>query len=202
MATKYKADLKAAEEILQELLDFKEHVETRIAMQKRKIAALRELSDMSDDADAPLGLVTGITDAVRSFMRASEPDRRLSLSMIAAGVETLGIPPQKNLLASVTTVVRRMVNDTKEIREYPGTPTTYSWIRKATLDLSQLLRADTLSGVYEGLNDNTLTALGLKPVPAWMGALSGKGLPAPPKRTSVTDYPPVTSNVTIRKRRP
>src|SRR5271155_121352 len=70
MATKYKADLKAAEEILQELLDFKEHVETRIAMQKRKIAALRELSDMSDDADAPLGLVTGITDAVRSFMRA------------------------------------------------------------------------------------------------------------------------------------
>ena len=106
MTHNYKAELEKARQELDQLLMDSELVQNLIAKQKRKIAALTELADGSEDSAAPLGLVDGITDAVRTVFRGAE--KPLNPAEVRTRVEALGLPPQKNILASIHTVIRRL----------------------------------------------------------------------------------------------
>lgn len=106
MTHNYKAELEKARQELSQLLMDAELVQNLIAKQKRKIAALAELADETEDSAAPLGLVEGITDAVRTVFRSAE--KPLNPAEVRTRVEALGLPPQKNILASVHTVIRRL----------------------------------------------------------------------------------------------
>jgi hypothetical protein len=106
MAQNYKAELEKARQELDQLLMDAELTQNLIAKQKRKIAALSELADVAEDSAPPLGLVEGITDAVRTVFRAAE--KPLNPAEVRTKVEALGLPPQKNILASIHTVIRRL----------------------------------------------------------------------------------------------
>ena len=103
---KSKSELEQAEEKLLELLSQVDALEFQIAKQKRMIAALRELSDESEDSGPSMGLVTGITDAIRTIVRSAE--KPLFPVEIAMRIERLGIPAQKNMLVSVHTILKRL----------------------------------------------------------------------------------------------
>jgi hypothetical protein len=103
---KLQSEREQAEGKLQEMLSQIDALEFQIAKQKRIVAALRELSDESDDAAPSMGLVTGITDAVRTVVRSAE--KPLFPVEIAIRVERLGIPTQKYLLVSVHTILKRL----------------------------------------------------------------------------------------------
>lgn len=103
---KSKSELEQAEEKLLEMLAAVDALEFQIAKQKRTIAALRELSDESEDSTPTMGLVKGITDAVRTVVRSAE--KPLFPVEIAVRIERLGIPEQKNMLVSVHTILKRL----------------------------------------------------------------------------------------------
>src|ERR1035438_5949073 len=103
---KSKSELEQAEEKLLELLSQVDALEFQIAKQKRMIAALRELSDESEDSGPSMGLVTGITDAIRTIVRSAE--KPLFPVEIAMRIERLGIPAQKNMLVSVHTILKTL----------------------------------------------------------------------------------------------
>jgi hypothetical protein len=106
MAKHHKAELQSEQAKLEGMLADLELLQTQIARQKRKVAALTELASMADDSEPPLGLVTGITDAVRTvFWSAEKP---LGPTDVATRVKALGLPPQLNMLASVHTIMRRL----------------------------------------------------------------------------------------------
>src|SRR5258708_1820105 len=111
MVRKYKSDLKEEQAKLEKMLCDLEALQVRIAKQKRLIAALAELADAAEDADPPTGLVTGITDAVRTVFWTGDA---LTPAEVRDRVQALGVPKQENLLASVHTVIRRLVEG-KEI---------------------------------------------------------------------------------------
>ncbi|MGD1215417.1 MAG: hypothetical protein ABR861_10580 [Terriglobales bacterium] len=120
MTNKYRADLVVAlNELLLMEAEFFE-MEKRIAKQKKRIAALHELAEGNDEAPAPMGLVQGITDACRTVFRAA--DEPLYPIQVKERVEALGLPPQQNLLASVHTVIRRLVaaNEIQEVSPIGG----------------------------------------------------------------------------------
>jgi hypothetical protein len=128
MTRNYKSELEEARRELTNMLMDAEAFQTRIAKQKRKVAALTELADVTEDSAAPLGLVEGITDAVRTVFRSAE--KPLSPAEVRTRVEALGLPAQKNILASVHTVIRRL-RESGEIEpvgdvEFGG---GYRWIR-------------------------------------------------------------------------
>ena len=106
MAERYKSDLEDATAKLNNLLVFREDLEARIAKQKKIVAALRELVKSDDEVPTTDRLVRGITDACRTVLRAA--GRPLLPIEVRDGVESLGVPPQANLLASVYTVLRRL----------------------------------------------------------------------------------------------
>lgn len=106
MANRRKSELEEANDKLQLMLVEQDELATRIAKQKRIIAALQELSELEEDSGPPVGLVTGITDACRTVLRAAE--KPLYPTEIRDRVEHLGVPEQRNLLASVHTVVKRL----------------------------------------------------------------------------------------------
>lgn len=109
MASHHKAELKAEQAKLDGMLADMESLQVRIAKQKRIIAALTELADSSEDSDPPTGLVSGITDAIRTvFWSAEKSEKSLKPTEIANRVKALGVPPQMNMLASVHTIVRRL----------------------------------------------------------------------------------------------
>ena len=116
VTNKYIADLTVAlnELLLKESDRFE--LETRIAKQKKKIAALSQLVHADDEGSAPTDLVQGITDACRTVFRATE--KPLLPIEVKNGVEALGLPPQQNLLASVHTVIRRLLA-AREVEEVP-----------------------------------------------------------------------------------
>lgn len=107
MAHHHKAELKEAEDTLQVMLVQQELLQEQIARQKRKVAALTELANEEEDSGAPVGLVTGVTDAVRTVLMAA--DKPLNPAQVRSKVEALGLPQQQNLLASVHTVIRRLL---------------------------------------------------------------------------------------------
>ena len=122
MTTKYKADFIAAVNELQRLEVAYFELGTQIAKQKKKVAALQELADLDDEGMAPIGLVDGITDACRTVFRAA--DKPLAAFQVKRRVESLGLPPQQNLTASIHTVIRRLVK-ANEIEEIPVGSGTY-----------------------------------------------------------------------------
>lgn len=130
----------AAKDRLELLLVEQDEIATRIAKQKRIMAALKELSNAEDDSGPPVGLVTGITDACRTAIRSAE--QPLLITEIRDRVEHLGVPDQRNLLASVHTVVRRL-KEGGEVREVPprvgSGPVKYEWNR-SVLRFSELLK--------------------------------------------------------------
>ena len=118
VTNKYKTDLAQALVELERLISTRIDLETQIAKQKKKVAALHELAETDEDAPAISGLVEGITDAVRTVFRAAE--KPLNPAEVRSRVEALGLPPQKNLLASIHTVIKRLL-DSGEI-EGAGDP--------------------------------------------------------------------------------
>jgi hypothetical protein len=107
MARDYKCELVQEQRKLEQMLADLDTLQARIARQKRIVAAHTELVNAIEDCPAPSGLVTGITDAVRTvFMGAEKP---LNPAEVKSRVESLGIPAQQNLLASVHTIIRRLL---------------------------------------------------------------------------------------------
>ncbi len=88
-------------------------LEMRIAKQKRVIAALTELNDIAEESQPPVGLVKGITDACKTAVIGA--GKALYPSEVRDRIKTLGFPEQKNLLASVHTVLKRLA-EAGEIR--------------------------------------------------------------------------------------
>ncbi len=113
--------------VLQELAEAREALEgmyvdldvlqVRIAKQKRVIAALTELANVAEDSPPPSDLVKGITDACKTAVLGA--GKAISPSEVRDRIKTLGIPEQKNLLASVHTVLKRLA-DAGEIKEAGG----------------------------------------------------------------------------------
>jgi hypothetical protein len=106
MASHHKAELKVEQAKLDGMLADLESLQIKIAKQKRVVAALTELAESSEDSDPPTGLVSGITDAVRTVFWSAE--KSIGPTEIANRVKALGVPPQMNILASVHTIVRRL----------------------------------------------------------------------------------------------
>jgi hypothetical protein len=109
--TKRQTELEEAQRELESLMMELQRAEMRVAKQKRIVAALYELYSVEEEnAPQPTGLVSGITDAVRTvFMgSASAGEKWLTVRQVAERVTALGIPPQSNLLASVHTVTKRL----------------------------------------------------------------------------------------------
>ena len=138
MAGRRKSELEVAIQKLERMLNEENDLATKIAKQKRVIAALRELADLEDESGPPVGLVKGLTDACRTVFRSAE--KPLLPTEVRDRVERLGVPEQRNLLASVHTVIRRL-KESREIREVPPKvswgPMKYEW-NKAMLRLSDL----------------------------------------------------------------
>jgi len=106
MAKHHKTELAAEHVKLAGMLADLEALQVRIAKQKRVVAALTELADSSEDSEPPTGLVSGITDAIRTVFWSAE--KSLGPNEIANRVKALGVPPQLNMLASVYTIIRRL----------------------------------------------------------------------------------------------
>jgi hypothetical protein len=132
------------QEALRELIRMsadREQLETKIAKQKKKVAALYELVQTDEGGSAIPGLVDGLTDACRIVLRAAE--RPLFPAEVRDRVQALGLPPQSNLLASVHTTLKRL-KDASEISELSlplqtgGMGVAYEWGRKTPLLLSLL----------------------------------------------------------------
>jgi hypothetical protein len=119
-------------------------LETRIAKQKKIVAALAELSRTDDDSPDLTGLVDGVTDACRTVLRAAEAP--LLPIEVRDRVQALGLPPQSNLLASVHTVIRRLVaaNEVEEVNPEGGSgPVAYRW-KNPLRDFVSIARATLL----------------------------------------------------------
>jgi hypothetical protein len=137
VTNKYTADLLAAINELTRLQAEHFKMETQIAKQKKRVAALYELAEVDDEAAAPV-LVQGITDACRTVFRAAE--KPLYPVDVKNRVEALGLPPQQNLLASVHTVIRRLLaaNEVEEVNPEGGSgPVAYrskGWMSRDIMD--------------------------------------------------------------------
>lgn len=117
-------------------------LETKIAKQKKRVAALYELVQADDDGPALSGLVEGISDACRVVLRASE--KPMTPAEVRDGVQGLGLPAQANLLASVHTTLKRM-KYAREVREVTkslgsgGTGVAYEWVDPVLISVAALM---------------------------------------------------------------
>ena len=139
----YNSDLKQAIRDLLLMNSERAQLETAIAKQKKRVAALYELVQTDENAPAMSGLVEGLTDACRVVLRTAE--KPLLPAEVRAGVQALGLPPQANLLASVHTTLRRM-KDSGEVKEVSqpldsgGIGAAYKWVEGGRmLTLASLL---------------------------------------------------------------
>ncbi|MFI5102250.1 MAG: hypothetical protein ACHP9V_02645 [Terriglobales bacterium] len=141
MIKEYKTDFTEAVRELLSLASEREKLETKIAKQKKRVAALYVLAQIDDDSGPISGLVEGITDACRVVFRAAE--KPLLPAEVRDRVHALGLPPQSNLLASIHTTIKRM-RESQEIEDVSiplqtgGTGTAYQWNKKR-LNLSALM---------------------------------------------------------------
>ncbi len=129
---RYKNELVEAVAELDSLVAAREELETKIAKQKRRVAALHELVEADEDGPPSSVLVDGITDACRTVLRAAE--KPLLPIEVRDRVQKLGLPPQVNLLASVYTVLRRLKESGEVVEGFdfhlqPGgsAPASYEW---------------------------------------------------------------------------
>ena len=144
MTNKYVADFVRALAELNRMEHERNDLETRIAKQKKIVAALAELSRTDDDSPDLTGLVDGVTDACRTVLRAAEAP--LLPIEVRDRVQALGLPPQSNLLASVHTVIRRLVaaNEVEEVNPEGGSgPVAYRW-KNPLRDFVSIARATLL----------------------------------------------------------
>jgi len=118
---------------LKRLIAAQDRLETQIAKQKKKVAALQELMEANDANIRVVKLVDGVTDACRTVLRAA--GRPLLPIEVRDGVLRLGLPSQANLLASVYTVLRRLkvsgevMEDFETYRNPEGSAVmAYRWI--------------------------------------------------------------------------
>jgi chromosome segregation ATPase len=139
----YAAEFTKAVDELADLEVQREKLERRIARQKRKVAALAELCDDSEDApqlaDLNLG---GLTEACRTAMRGSKIEW-MTIAEIQQALLDLGFPLKdyKAPAASITTTVNRLVEagEAKVERRQPGL-SVYRYV-------GPLMSADGLRGV-------------------------------------------------------
>ena len=106
----YAADFTKAVDELAEMEAQREALERAIARHKRKVAALAELCDESDDSK-PLDLkLGGLTEACRTAMRGVKKEW-MTIAEIQEALKDLGFPLQnyKAPTASITTTVNRLV---------------------------------------------------------------------------------------------
>jgi hypothetical protein len=138
----YISDLKQALRDLLLMNSERTQLETKIAKQKKRVAALYELVQTDENAPAISGLVEGITDACRIILRAAE--KPLTPAEVRDGIQGLGLPPQANLLASVHTTLKRLKDggEVKEVAvplETGGTGSAYKWVEAKMASLRLLL---------------------------------------------------------------
>jgi hypothetical protein len=151
----YKADFKEAINDLCHMTEERERLETKIAKQKKRVAALHELMQIEESSAAILGLVEGISDACRVVLRAAE--KPLHPTEIRDRIQALGFPSQSNLLASVHTTVRRM-KESGEVAENMlpldsgGTGAFYVWQGEARKGALQ-----QLASLYKGKQAKPIT---------------------------------------------
>jgi hypothetical protein len=99
-------ELVQAREALEKMYLDLDILQVEIAKKKRVIAALTELANASEDSAPPADLVKGITDACKTaVLGAGKP---ILPSEVRDRIKTLGIAEQKNILASVHTVLKRL----------------------------------------------------------------------------------------------
>jgi len=132
----YTVDLKQALRDLLLMVSKRAQLETKIAKQKKRVAALYELVQSDEASPGMSGLVEGISDACRVVLRAAE--KPLLPAEVRDGIQGLGLPPQANLLASVHTTLKRL-KDAGEVREVVkplesgGTGIAYKWVGEGEL---------------------------------------------------------------------
>lgn len=110
MPRAYKAELEQERKVLGTLLREREEIETRIAKQQTRVAALAALSEQSEEVDAMAEMeLGGLTNACRTAFRAAG-NRGLMPTEVRGALEQLRFPTRtrKNMLASIHTVVRRL----------------------------------------------------------------------------------------------
>ena len=176
MTKNYIIDLQQALRELLLMSSEREQLETKIAKQKKRVAALYELVQTDDDAAAIPSLVEGITDACRVVLRAAEDP--LTPSEIRDKVQALGLPSQANLLASIHTTLKRMKiageldETTKKVGPAGEDAVAYTWKGNTTEALAATFKhfegigermarmladyqlpSSTISGVVKQLND-------------------------------------------------
>jgi len=124
---------------LHRMTEEREKLETQIARQKKRVAALAELARLDDEDPSATVLVDGITDACRTVLRGAE--RPLYPIEVSQRVEALGLAPQKNLLASVHTVLKRLVtsNQAAEVPPQSGSgPIAYRWAKSKSEQIAEI----------------------------------------------------------------
>jgi len=150
--------LEAATSALNQFLVQREELEARIARQKRKVAALRELvKEEDEDVSSSARLVDGVTDACRTVLRAA--NKPLLPIEVRDGVERLGLPPQANLLASVYTVLRRLEQANEVVADFnacrnPGGSSVkaYRWVGAVLPPSGDLMSVGQLAQRPTGLS--------------------------------------------------
>lgn len=130
MAKHHKEELKQEQARLTRMESEFAQLQIRIAKQKRRVAALAELADDTEDAEPPVGLVAGLTDACRTVLMGAE--RPLWPVEVKERVLALGVNPGANILASVYTILRRLhaSGEIQEVTDPDGTGSTvpaYQW---------------------------------------------------------------------------
>ena len=162
MTSEYAADLKEALRQLLLMASEREQLETKIAKQKKRVAALYELVQTDEGSAAISGLVEGMTDACRVVFRAAE--KPLLPAEVRDRVQALGLPPQANLLASVHTTIKRMkeAGELKEVAqalESGGSGVAYVWDARKMLTLSSLLNPNFIDFDPASLPENVRATL-------------------------------------------
>jgi hypothetical protein len=110
MPRTYKAELEQERKVLGTLLREREEIETRIAKQQTRVAALAALSEQSEEVDDMAEMeLGGLTNACRTAFRAAG-NRGLMPTEVRGALEQLRFPTRthKNILASIHTVIRRL----------------------------------------------------------------------------------------------
>lgn len=117
MSRQYQAELKREREELGELLRQREELETKIAKQLTRVAALSSLSEEGGVGKMMETELGGLTNACRVAFRAAG-DKGLMPTEVRTALERLQFPTRshKNILSSIHTVIRRLL-EAGEIRK-------------------------------------------------------------------------------------
>lgn len=117
MRRRYESELKHEREQLGDLLRQREELETKIAKQLTRVAALSSLSDEGGGGKMMETELGGLTNACRVAFRAAG-DKGLIPTEVRSALERLQFPirSHKNILSSIHTVVRRLL-EAGEIRK-------------------------------------------------------------------------------------